>query len=102
MDKNNTKQDKIYEINKNNKNDIKIEEITTNKIDKSFIPIILKQTNYDRESAIKKLKKWDNNYINVIKEYMNPNFQNNKHKKKQTNNQKIFSEIRNFMDSIKY
>ena len=102
MDKNNTKQDKIYEINKNNKNEIKIEEITTNKINESFIPIILKQTNYDRETAIKKLKKWDNNYINVIKEYMNPNFQDNKHKKKQTNNQKIFSEIRNFMDSIKY
>lgn len=96
------KKDKIYEINKNNKNEIKIEEITTNEIDESLITIILKQTNYDKKTAIEKLKKWNNNHINVIKEYMNPNFQTNKNKKPQTNNQKIFSEIRNFMDSIKY
>ena len=102
MNKNIEKKDKIYEINKNNKTEIKIEEITTNEINESLITIILKQTNYDKETAIKKLKKWDNNHINVIKEYMNPNFQVNKDKKPKTNNQKIFSEIRNFMDSIKY
>lgn len=102
MNKNIKKKDKIYEINKNNKNEIKIEEITTNEIDESLITIILKQTNYDKKTAIEKLKKWDNNHINVIKEYMNPDFQTKKNKKPQTNNQKIFSEIRNFMDSIKY
>ena len=95
-------ENKKYNINKNNKNEIKIKEITTNEIDESLISIILKQTNYDKKTAIEKLKKWDNNHINIIKEYMNPNFQINKNKKLQTNNQKIFSEIRNFMDSIKY
>ena len=64
------------------------------------IRIILTQTNYTRNEAIDKLKIWDNNYINVIKEYINPNFNNKKTTKKQTNNQKIFSEIRRFMDSV--
>lgn len=66
------------------------------------IKIILTQTNYTREQATDKLKFWNNNYINVIKEYINPNFNNKKKAKTQTNNQKIFSELRKFMDSINY
>ena len=66
------------------------------------INIIITQTNYTREKAIEKLLEWENNYMNVIKEYLNPNFQNKTNEKKITNNQKIFSEIRNFMDGIKY
>ena len=73
-----------------------------NNIDEKIISLILNQTNYNKKTAIEKLKKWDNNHINVIKEYLNPNFQVNKIKKEKTNNQKIFSQIRNFMDSIKY
>jgi len=102
MDKKIIKEYKKYDIDKNNKKEIKIEEVPINDIDESLISIIINQTNYDKETAIEKLKKWNNNHINVIKEYMNPNFYINKNKKKQTNNQKIFSEIRNFMDSIKY
>ena len=60
-------ENKKYNINKNNKNEIKIKEITTNEIDESLISIILKQTNYDKKTAIEKLKKWDNNHINIIK-----------------------------------
>ena len=66
------------------------------------INIIITQTTYTREKAIEKLSEWDNNYMKVIKEYLNPNFQNKTNEKKLTNNQKIFSEIRTFMDSIKY
>lgn len=58
----------------------------------------MSQTNYDRDLALQKLEEWDNNYINVIKEYLNPNFQNKKEKKKLSNNQKIITSIRNFMD----
>ena len=100
MNGNKSKNEKKYEINK--KNEIKIEEIIKKNIDEKIISLILNQTNYDKKTAIEKLKKWDNNHINVIKEYLNPNFQVNKIKKEKTNNQKIFSQIRNFMDSIKY
>ena len=100
MNGNKSKNEKKYEINK--KNEIKIEEIIEKNIDEKIISLILNQTNYDKKTAIEKLKKWDNNHINVIKEYLNPNFQVNKIKKEKTNNQKIFSQIRNFMDSIKY
>ena len=68
------------------KNEIKIEEIIEKNIDEKIISLILNQTNYDKKTAIEKLKKWDNNHINVIKEYLNPNFQVNKIEKKKKNN----------------
>ena len=46
----------------------------------------------------KKLNEWDNDFIKVIKEYLNPNFQEKKVEKKTTMNQKIIGEIRNFKD----
>lgn len=69
-----------------------------------LVKLIMSQTNYDRDLALQKLEEWDDNYINVIKEYLNPNFQNKKEKKKLSNNQKIITSIRNFMDkaSINY
>ena len=69
-----------------------------------FITIIMNQTNYDRDLATKKLEEWNNNYINVIKEYLNPDFQVKKPEKKVSNNQKIITSIRKFMDkaSINY
>ena len=100
MNENKLKKEKKYEINK--KKEIKIEEIIEENVDEKIISLILNQTNYDKKTAIEKLKKWNNNHINVIKEYLNPNFQVNKIEKEKTNNQKIFSQIRNFMDSIKY
>ena len=62
------------------------------------IKIIMSQTNYDEEMAQKKLKEWDNDFIKVIKEYLNPNFQEKKPEKKTTINQKVIGEIRKFKD----
>lgn len=73
------------------------------KVENEFVRIIMNQTNYDENLAKKKLKEWDNNFANVIKEYLNPNFK----KKKEENdslstNQKVFSSIRKFMDKASY
>ena len=62
------------------------------------LKIVMGQTNYDKEMATQKLKEWDNDFIKVIKEYLNPNFQETKVKKKTTINQKIIGEIRKFKD----
>jgi hypothetical protein len=65
------------------------------------IKIIMSQTNYDKEMAEEKYNKWDGDYINVIKEYLNPNFQNKKQNtNKTTVNQKMMTEIRTFMDDV--
>jgi hypothetical protein len=64
-----------------------------------ILDIIQRQTDYDKKTAAEKLETWDGNYLNVIKEWMNPNFQNvTKKEKTQTKNQMIYGEIRNFMD----
>ena len=42
------------------------------------LALIKTQTNYTEEEAIEKLKQWDGNYMNVIKEYLNPDFQKKK------------------------
>ena len=63
------------------------------------IKIIISQTNYDKEKAEEKYNQWNGDYISVIKEYLNPNFQNKKQStKKTTVNQKMMTEIRNFCD----
>ena len=38
------------------------------------IKIVCSQTNYDKETAIEKLKEFNNDFIKVIKQYLNPNF----------------------------
>jgi hypothetical protein len=66
---------------------------------KNLVKLIKNQTNYTDEEAIEKLNEWGNDYIKVIKEYLDPNFQNRKiERKKMSTNQKMMSEIRNFMD----
>ena len=69
--------------------------------EEQIIQLVQRQTDYDRETIIKKLETWDNNYLYVIKEYMNPDFNPNKKKeeKKHSKNQMVFSEIRSFMDN---
>ena len=68
------------------------------------ISLILRQTDYDREMAEKKMKEWENNYINIIKEFMDPNFKENYLKKMKAPiksvNQNVMGEIRNFMDDV--
>ena len=63
------------------------------------ISLIKSQTNYTVEEAKIKLEEHDGNYMNVIKEYLNPNFRNKKKKEKKTTNEKMMYEIRNFMDT---
>ena len=69
------------------------------------IKIIVSQTSYDIEKAEKKLKEWDNDFIKVIKEFLNPNFQEKEKQKLKENNkvisvnQSIMKELRNFKDT---
>ena len=73
--------------------------MSNNNLD-NLIQIIINQTNYDEEKAKIKLQEWEGNHINVIKEYLNPNFQNKKPIVKKSVNQQMMSQIRNFMDDI--
>ena len=68
---------------------------------KALVDLVVRQTDYDEDKAMIKLIEWNYNYLNVIKEYMNPNFQNvKKEEKTGTKNQMIYGEIRNFMDDV--
>jgi len=68
------------------------------------LKIIMSQTNYDKDTAEKKLKEWNNDFIKVIKEFLNPNFQERerniqKEKNKVVSvNQSIMRELRHFKD----
>ena len=62
--------------------------------------IITGQTDYTREQAQEKYEEWNGDYISVIKEYLNPNFQKKKSTKKMSVNQQMMTEIRNFMDDV--
>tara|TARA_Y100000590_G_scaffold261158_1_gene293220 strand:+ start:41 stop:280 length:240 start_codon:yes stop_codon:yes gene_type:complete len=64
------------------------------------IKLICRQTNYSKQEAEEKYKEWDYDYINVIKEYINPDFNKIKQKKGKTMNQKIMTEIRYFCNNI--
>lgn len=69
--------------------------------EREVINLVMRQTDYTEEQAKEKLKKWNNNYINVIKEYLNPDFQTVKKKEKpKTLNQQMLGEIRSFMDDV--
>lgn len=73
---------------------------TTNR-EKEVIKLVMRQTDYNEEQAKEKLAQWNNNYINVIKEYLNPNFNKTKKEtKSKTLNQQMLGEIRTFMDDV--
>ena len=64
------------------------------------LSLIKSQTNYTEEEAKTKLEEHDGNYMNVIKEYLNPNYKDKKKTaNKKTVNEKMMYEIRNFMDT---
>tara|TARA_B100000035_G_scaffold313170_1_gene326247 strand:- start:2174 stop:2668 length:495 start_codon:yes stop_codon:yes gene_type:complete len=73
--------------------------MSSNKRYNGAIALIKSQTNYNDEEAKEKLEKWEGNYMNVIKEYLNPNFNKKKIEKKRTTNENMMCEIRNFMDN---
>lgn len=64
------------------------------------LKIIVSQTNYKIEEAKEKLEEWKGDYMNVIREYLNPKFNEPKKEIVLPVNQKIMTEIRNFMDDI--
>ena len=63
-----------------------------------LIKMIMRQTDYDREKILERLKFWNYNSLYVIKEYLNPNFFKKKEKKKLTLDQRMRGEIRNFCE----
>lgn len=66
-----------------------------------IVKLVVSQTNYDSEKALERLIYWNGNYLNVIKEYLNPDF--NKKVEvvdNRTVNQKMMSGYRNFMDDV--
>lgn len=70
------------------------------KRNEAIIKLVMSQTDYNEEQSMEKLKKWNNNYLYVIKEYLNPNFQEKPPSPKKTKNQMVMGEIRNFMDDV--
>jgi hypothetical protein len=68
----------------------------------AMIELIMRQTDYTEEVTKKKLELWNDNYLHVIKEYMNPNFRDKVEtpEPSSTKNQMIYGEIRNFMDDV--
>ncbi len=64
------------------------------------LKIIVLQTNYNIEKAKEKWEEWEGNYMNVIREYLNPKFNEPKKESVLPIKQKIMTEIRNFMDDI--
>jgi hypothetical protein len=59
---------------------------------------IMTQTNYTKEEATNKLKLFNNDYIKVIKDYMNIP-EKNKEEKVKSVNQEIFKQIRINLDN---
>ena len=85
-----------------------IEDITdisntnTNNNEENNLNIILSQTNYNREQAIERLNTL-NDPILVIKEYLNPNYNNTVEiKNSKSINQQIYLQIRNEFYSQKF
>jgi hypothetical protein len=65
-----------------------------------IIKLIIRQTGYDAQIAKEKMETWDNNYLDVIKEYINPDFKKKPKIEKITSiNQGVMGEIRHFMDT---
>tara|TARA_B000000557_G_C20512224_1_gene332678 strand:- start:78 stop:491 length:414 start_codon:yes stop_codon:yes gene_type:complete len=71
---------------------------------KQIIQLVCRQTDYTTEEAEAKLKEHKGNYMNVVKEYLNPKYKEDnaekiKQREEKSNNQKIYTEIRGFMDN---
>ena len=62
-----------------------INTISNSQKEKEIIMLIQRQTNYSEKDAREKLKKFNNNYLHVIRDYMNPNFNKKKDNIKKKN-----------------
>ena len=92
-DNNIDKNDKIID----NSNNLNIQE------QNKWIKIIMNQTTYTYEESKNKLELYNNNYIDVIKNYNGISIKKNDDDKNIINNlnQTIYREIRNFIKEVK-
>ena len=67
---------------------------SNNYINETYIQIIMNQTDYSYSIAKNKLIKFNNDYMKVIKEYLNIE---EKKTSEKSLNQQIYNEIRNFL-----
>ena len=65
-----------------------------------LIGVVMRQTTYTFEDAFNKLREHKGEPVNVIKEFMGTLDNKKKTVEATTTNQKVFSEIRNFMDDV--
>ena len=63
-----------------------------------LINLVMRQTTYTRKEAIEKLKKYNGEPVDVIREFMG--IKPKEKKQPKTTNQLVFHEIRNFMDDV--
>jgi hypothetical protein len=70
------------------------------KLQEELCNMIMRQTNYTEDETIEKLKEHNNNYMQVIKEYMCADTENKIEEKPKDKsvNQEIYSQIRHLMD----
>jgi len=79
------------DIKKRNKKKTRQEEI---------INLVMRQTDYNETQVKEKLLEWNNNYIKVIKEYINPEFDKKTSTIYNSRNKGVMTEIRGFMDKV--
>ena len=65
-----------------------------------IINLVMRQTNYDKDTIVEKLEANNNNYLALIKEYIMQDKKEKKNVENKSTNQKIMSEIRTFMDDV--
>lgn len=93
--------DKIAQMNR--QKEIKQEYLNTR--EDGMIKMIQTQTNYDYDTAKKLLLEKNHNYLQVIREYLsgdgeNKSISSNSDTKKESFNQEIYCQIRDFMDDV--
>jgi hypothetical protein len=90
--------EKDEQINKSirEENIKKYQEIRKNNI----VQMVQGQTDYDIDKVLERLDFWNGNYLNVIKEWLNPDFETENKKSDKSKNQMKWGEIRNFMDDV--
>jgi hypothetical protein len=67
-------------------------------INEEHISMIMRQTDYTRETAQQKLQEHKNDLMSVIREYMAPSSNASAQVPKKSVNQQIYKEIRGLMD----
>ena len=67
-------------------------------MDENTIQMVINQTNYDRETVIKKLEEFDNDYMKVIKDYFGIGTKSNSNTNSKSLNQQIYGEFRKFFE----